>query len=255
MAKISPIAAINQWYQQPLGAALLKAELTGLADILPQIFGYYIAQIGGPTNNNKFLAASPIHNHIIVNLKTSTSTKNNPLTIQCQLDELPFSPESIDATVIFHALEFEQNPKTILKEIYTSLIPGGYAIVFGFNPYSLWGITHLFKKQNKAPWSGNWIGPGHMRKWLAKIGFTIGDYKTFYFRPPSNNTKKLLFLEGIGQIFWPYCGASYMFVAKKTVAGLTPIKPLLSFTKFFKRTNALPKPTTRTSECKKNEYT
>ncbi|EKE01115.1 MAG: generic methyl-transferase [uncultured bacterium] len=248
MSEISTISAINKWYQTPLGAALLKAELVGLADVLPQIFGYYIAQIGGPTDNNEILAASRINNRIIVN-PYSAAPINGSLTVQCQLDELPFLPESIDAFVLFHILESASNPKAILKEIYTSLMPNGYVIIFGFNPYSLWGLTSPWKKTNKAPWSGNWIGPGHMRKWLSKIGFSIGDYKTFYFRPPNNNPEKLLFMEGLGQIFWPYCGASYMIVAQKTVAPLTPIRPLLSLAKYFKTAKALPKPTTRTSQC------
>jgi hypothetical protein len=94
-----------------------------------------------------------------------------------------------------------------------------------------------------------------MRQWLSKTGFSIGDYKSFYFRPPNNKLKKLLFMEGIGPIFWPYCGASYMFVAQKTVAGLTPIKPLPSLAKYFKKSSVLPKPTTRTSQCNKDQIT
>jgi len=251
MNKTSYAAAINKWYQKPVGAALLKAELAGLTTVLPQIFGYYIMQIGGPTNNNEILAASPIHNHIIANTDVITITPtNDSLVVQCQPDELPFLPENIDAMVMFHILEFAKNPKEILKEIYTTLMPNGYVIIFGFNPYSLWGISPLWKKSKEIPWRGNWISPRHMRQWLAKTGFSIGDYKTFYFRPAGNDPEKLLFLEGIGQIFWPYWGASYMFVAQKTIVGLTPIKPP-SFNKYFKAVRVLPKPS-GTTQCNKN---
>ena len=151
------------------------------------------------------------------------------------------------------SLEFEKHPKTIINEIYNALIPNGHAIIFGFNPYSLWGITSLWKKSREIPWKGNWITPYRMRKWLNNVGFNIGDYKTFYFRPPSNKPNNFLFLEGIGQIFWPYWGASYMIVAQKNVPGLTPIKPLL-FTNPFKniRLFSKPKPTARV-ECKKQD--
>ena len=233
------IAATNTWYQQPLGTALLKAELSGLTSVLPQIFGYYIVQIGGP-NYSELLAASPIHNHILVNQEPASS---DVYQIKCQLEELPFLPESIDVVVLFHLLEFSPQPMTILQEIYTALIPNGYVIIFGFNPYSLWSLT----SNKDAPWSGSWLSPKHIRQYLAKIGFTIGDYKTFYFRPPSNNTEKFLALEGLGQIFWPYNGASYMFVAQKTISGLTPIKPLASLQKHANSSKALPKPTARQS--------
>jgi len=246
MSETSNIAALTEWYKKPIGAVLLQSELVGLSGILPQIFGYYIMQIGGPINNDKVLATSHIHNHIIVN--PDTTIPNDSPAVQCQLDELPFLPDSIDAAVLFHVLEFAQNPKAILKEIYTTLMPNGYVIIFGFNPYSLWGMAPLWQKQKEVPWFGNWISPRHMRHLLAKIGFSIGDYKTFYFRPPSTSVERLLFLEGLGQIFWPYCGASYMFIAQKTHTTLTPIKPLFSFVKYFKTAKTLPKPA-RSSQC------
>lgn len=239
MSEIS-IAAINTWYRQPLGIALLKAELSGLAAVLPQIFGYYIVQIGGP-NDSELLAASPIHNRILVNQEPAPS---GFYQIKCYLEELPFLPESIDVVVLFHLLEFSPQPLTILQEIYTALIPNGYVIIFGFNPYSLWGLAPLWQKKD-TPWFGSWLSSRQVRHDLAKLGFTIGDYKTFYFRPPSNNTGNFLALEGIGQIFWPYSGASYMFVAQKTISGLTPIKPLASLQKHANSPKALPKPTAR----------
>ena len=243
------IAALNEWYQKPIGAALLQSELAGLSEVLPKIFGYYIMQMGGQTNNSEVLAASHIHNRIIVNPDIAFLLTNDSLAVQCQLDELPFLPESIDAVVMFHALEFAENPKSILKEVYTALIFNGYAIIFGFNPYSLWGISSLWQKKLKEmPWLSNWISPGDMRRWLAKVGFSIGDYKTFYFRPPSNNPEQLLLLESIGQAFWPYCGASYMFIVQKTITPLTPIRPLFSLTKHLKTAKALPKPTARISQ-------
>lgn len=243
------IVALNKWYQQPIGAALLQSELAGLSKVLPQIFGYYIMQMGSQTSNSEVLATSHIHNRIIINPDTTSPLIDDSLVVQCQLDELPFLPESIDAVVMFHALDFAQQPKLILKEIYTTLMFNGYAIIFGFNPYSLWGISSPWQKKPKEmPWLSNWISPGHMRQWLIEVGFSIGDYKTFYFRPPSNNPEQLFFLESIGQMFWPYCGASYMFIAQKTITPLTPIRPLFSLAKHLKTAKALPKPTTRTSQ-------
>jgi SAM-dependent methyltransferase len=249
---MSNITVLNEWYKKPIGAALLQSELAGLSEVLPKIFGYYIMQMGSQTNNSEVLAASHIHNRIIVNPDTTLPLIDDSLTIQCQPDELPFLPESIDAVIMFHALEFTQKPKLILKEIYTALMFNGYAIIFGFNPYSLWGISSLWQKKSKEmPWLGNWISPGYMRRYLAKVGFSVGDYKTFYFRPPSNNPEQLLFLERVGQFFWPCCGASYMIIAQKTVTPLTPIRPLFSLAKHLKTAKALPKPTARISQCNK----
>jgi SAM-dependent methyltransferase len=226
---------------------LLTYELIGLSNILPQLFGYYIVQIGGPTKNADPLHSSSIHNRIIINPADKSTT-----SIQCNLDELPFLPESIDAILLFHILEFVKSPHTILKEVYNSIINGGHLVIFGFNPQSLWGITKIFKHPKRNIWNGHWLNPKKLRHSLLKIGFSVGDYQIFYFRPPNTNTKKMLFMEGLGQIFWPYCGASYMLVAKKTSTIITPLKklgPLVRETVLVKR---LPKPSGRVTQCNRN---
>jgi len=222
-----------------------------LSTILPNIFGYYIAQAGEPTGSNKVLSASNIHNHIIIN--PSAPLASNLLAIQCKLDELPFLPESIDAIVLFHILEFYKNPKVILRETYDALINGGYLIILGFNPRSLWGITKFLKRTKNSIWNSNWISPNKMRHWLINTGFSVGDYQTFYFRPPNENTEKMLFMEGVGQIFWPYCGASYMFIAHKTTTIATPVNELKSLVNNQKMAEALPKPTSRATQCNHNQ--
>lgn len=222
---------------------MLKSEIAGLSNILPKIFGYYIAQIGGPTGDNGILSTSKIHNHIIIN--PSTVLSHGLLAVQCNLDELPFLPESIDAIVLFHALEISKNPKAVLKEAYNSLINGGYLIILGFNPRSLWGINKFLQHAKGEIWSGDWIPTNKLRHWLVQLGFCVGDYQTFYFRPPHKNPEKMLFLEGIGQIFWPYSGASYMFVAHKTSTIVTPINAHKSRISHQELAKALPKPTSR----------
>lgn len=224
--------------------------MDGLAKVLPKTFGYYIAQIGGPIIDDLTLSNSNIHNHIFIN-PNKHHLSNNKFAIQCKLDELPFIPGSIDTIIILHTLEFIQKPLLILKEIYDSLIDGGYIIIFSFNPYSLWGAAKALKSsQENSIWSGNWLTPNKLRHLLYKAGFSVGDYQTFYFRPPTENTMKMLFMEGMGQIFWPYCGASYMYAAQKKQAILTPIDKLKSSIKHPMTTKELLKPTQRATRCK-----
>jgi SAM-dependent methyltransferase len=238
---------LQEWYQSPLGQALLHAEKIGLDQVLPLIFGYYLLQMNGPSNPD-FLNSCLIHTHITA----SPNIPNNPSDnfINCNFNELPFLPNSLDAVIIFHLLEFSDNPKTILNEVYNALIPGGTLIVFGFNPRSLWGLARKLNKNKSAPWNAKFISTWHLRRLLGDTGFNVGDYKTFYFRPPINNSnwaQRWLFLETLGQIFLPYCGGSYMYVAKKTYVGTHLIRPELYKTKLATNDNLL-KPTTRSSE-------
>ncbi len=220
---------------------MLKSELSGLSSVLPKIFGYYIVQAGGPVG---LLSASSIHNHIILNPPAST-LYGNLSAIKCNLDELPFLPESVDTMVLFHTLEFSKNPKAVLHEAYSAIINDGYLIILGFNPRSLWGVSKWLRRKKDSIWSGNWINPGKLRHWLTNLGFHVGDYQTCYFRPSSRKTEKLLFMEGLGQILWPYCGASYMFVAHKTATIITPVGPLKHLINHHKMPGVLPKPAPR----------
>ena len=111
--------------------------------------------------------------------------------------------------VIPHILEFEKNPKKILNEIYHILIPGGSVIIISFNPFSLWGLTHLFKNR--------FITVMRMRRWLLRIGFQVIKHKIFFSMPPIQNNY-------LSKILRPFCGAVYILEAKKTAVALTPIK-------------------------------
>lgn len=174
---------LNQWYKTTLGAQILKHEITSLSNELPELFGYYIVQLGGP-DNNKILASSSINNKIVLN-------KNIKLSINKPL----LSKEKVDVLVAMHALECITQPNTLLEQMYDALIPNGHLIVFGFNPYSKLGIKSLLSKNKPLPWLENWISPGRMRILLKKHGFTV-----------LGNPKQLL---------KPYFGPSYMLVAQK----------------------------------------
>lgn len=210
------------WYEQEPGKTILKLELTELKAQLPQLFGYYLLQIGyklGP----EILQDCPIHNQFYLD-----STLETEPSLQTTFTRLPIKPESIDAVVLMHTLEFAENPHKLLQEIYNALIPGGSLLIFGFNPHSLMGITRLWHNKATIPWHGKFISPWHLRKLLTKTKFSVGDYKTFFFRPllqNHNNLKKLMFLETIGQFFCSYFGASYMFCCKKTCYGVNVTMP------------------------------
>lgn len=241
--------SIIKWFQKPIANALLKAEIDGLSHILPNIFGYYIAQIT-PSQNENILSSSMISNKIAINFKKNSDNKLIP--IECKLEELPFLPESIDAVVLLHTLEFANNPEEVIKEIYDSLIPGGYFIAFNFNPYSMWGINKIFCKNKKGIWKGKWITPNKMHKLLDDCKFEIKDYQTFYFRPPMEDTTKMLFMEIIGQFFGQKHGAAYMYVAQKESTLLlqkTKLEPSINNNETIE---GMTKPITRSTQCNQN---
>lgn len=239
------IINLKNWYQKPLAKDLLESESTVLGGVLPKIFGYYLVQMGGPTNSDSLLSTSPIHNHIVLNVDQPTT--NNSLPIRCSLEELPFLPESIDLILMLHVLEFLENPKMVLQEVYNSLIQGGYLIILGFNPYSLWGISKFLNQAKDEIWQGNWISSRKLRSWLGNLNFNLEDYQTFYFHPPSENSKKMTLLETLGKMFYPHGGAGYMLVVQKRSLILTLMQQPEAF--LINNQRVIKSPTPRVTSC------
>lgn len=223
---------LSNWYNEEPGRTIHKIEINELKEALPNLFGYYLLQIGTKIEP-AVLADCPIHNQYYLGPEIDNTKQYS--SIQAEFLQLPIQPESVDAVIVFHALEFCTNPFKLLQEIYNSLIPGGSVIIFCFNPHSLLGIAKLWHNKQTAPWNGKLLSPWHLRKLLNKAKFTVGDYKTFFFRPLNKNEillKKLLFMENIGQIFWPYFGTSYMFSCKKMAFAMKMALPECQNKKF-----------------------
>jgi SAM-dependent methyltransferase len=219
---------LSRWFLHAPGKQLLGAESKLLCNLLPRLFGYYLLQLGGPIVN-PWLAECRIPHRIHVS--TVCPCDNTARScVQADFVQLPFEPNSIDVVLLPHTLEFMDNPRQILEEAYQVLIPEGYIVILGFQPWSLWGLTRLLKKRNAVPWSGKFYSSLKIREWLSQFGYKVEDHKSLFFRPPLENQNwlsQLFFLEIIGQLLWPYLGGVYLIVAKKRVTSYIPIKSTL----------------------------
>lgn len=220
------------WHRSPLGQMLLAREKAFLDEILPKFFGYYLLQLGGPENTD-LLSNSLISNHLYLNPTVThdpTSSPSKTYKIRGNFENLPFQSEGIDAVVAMHILEFAENPRLILEQIYHTLTPGGHLIIFGFNPFSLWRIHQLLTKDQAQPWCGRFVSLRRVQNWLTQLGFSIEHYQTFAFRYPTNNInvlRKTTLCDKIGRICWPNWGGCYIFIAEKRATLVTPLKQKL----------------------------
>lgn len=217
---------IEAWYSKMPAQLLLKAEKQQLDGVLPRLFGYYLLQLGGPADFD-LLAESPIRCRVRANLE-----------VKLNFEDLPFADNAIDVVLLPHVLEFSDRPQGILQEVKRILIPEGYAIIFSFNPSSLWGLPRI---------KGRFHSVRVLRQWLEKNELSVIDCRSLFFRPllaSSRLQSKLLFLEGMGQLCWPICGAVNMIMVKKKVHTLTPIR-LRVYAKQVEVEGRVVKPTAR----------
>lgn len=237
--------ALKQWFDRPLGQALLAAEQVGLNQILPKLFGYYLIQLGISTYFNLLKISS-------ISCKARVTPEECPTytgpIIRADLNDLPFLPSSVDVIILPHVLEFLAEPQALLKDVEEMLIAEGNLIIFSFNPLSLSGFSKLFRRRQIPPWSGRFLTAFRLCRWLNQLGFTITLHKTFFFRPLVRSPsflKKLLFFESVGQLCWPNLGATFMLVAKKRSSTLTPVRRYLFPSKRSRVKQGYPEPTTR----------
>jgi len=216
---------LRRWYTTPLGSALAESEHFQLEQLLPRMFGFHLLQVGALVPTAALLEESPIRHRIVVD----TDLHASGCGLGAKSTALPIAGDSVDAVLLYHAMEFESDPHQVLREAERVLIPEGSLIIVGFNPYSLWGMRGwLRRRHGDAPWCGRFVSLPRLRDWLALLGFDVELSRTLFFRPPLRRAgllKRLQGLERFGHRWWPLLGGGYVVAARKRVVTVTPIKP------------------------------
>jgi len=222
---------MRAWFTHLPGRWFQAEERAQLREILPNLFGYHLLQLGD-LYSKECLANTRIPHCMVLDesLQEISPADERPRSgIRGAKEWLPIATDSLDTVVMPHTLEFTDNPHQILREVDRVLIPEGHVVILGFNPWSLWMVWRLaLGWRGKLPWCGRFISPARLKDWLQLLGFEIINSQRYFFRPPLSHKgimKRLRFLDRIGQRWTPFFGAGYVLVAKKRVSTLTPIRP------------------------------
>ena len=213
---------VQSWFASSLGKHLVRHEHRMLNQVLSDLFGYFVLQVGSPCVEN-LLESSRIKSRIRLDYAGPAVC---PLTqLRAEPVALPVQTDSVDVVVLPHVLEFSENPHQVLREVERVLIPEGQLVIMGFNPFSLWS---LWRWRQQPPWNGHWLSSARVRDWLSLLGFEIIRSQSLFFRAPLNQhalMRRFRFMESVGRRFWPGGGAVWMIQARKKTETLTPIRP------------------------------
>ncbi len=220
-------ARLRAWSISWPGRAVLAAERAVLDAVLPNLFGYYLVQIGSLADPQA-VNASRIRSRVCVVEGRDLLGDDSSLVVGSP-QALPFAADSVDVVLLQHVLEFQRSPHEALREAERVLVPEGHLVLAGFNPYSLFGLWRATDRRRASPpWSGRFVSLTRVKDWLALLGLEPTDVRMVFFRPPFSRPallRRLRRMESIGARLWPYTGAVYVVVARKRIATLTPIKP------------------------------
>lgn len=221
------IAALEQWFETPLGRQLLAEEQRILDKELSCMFGYHLMQLSINRHIRLFEDSRICH---CFSIGTGSPGRDSDVAVYSSLDALPLEDESVDVTILHHVLEFSHNPHQVLREASRVTIPRGYIIIFGFNPISTMGmvkpLAQLFS--NSPIWKRNSLRKGRITDWLQFLDCNTLRTLEGIYNLPLQRRSYLAYSARVNQLLqrWgvPF-GNFYCLVARKDRGCLTPIRP------------------------------
>jgi SAM-dependent methyltransferase len=219
-------ARLQAWLRSPLGERLLALECKLSSEILAQVFGWQLLQIGLWGDNDGLIAEARTQRKSVLAWHGDRPS-DRPAPIRSRTDAMAVASDSVDAVLLPHTLEYEPEPHEILREVERILTGEGHLVIFGFRPLSSWGMRHFFARDGFPPGLERLIGERRLRDWLKLLGFEIIDARRYLFTlpwgssPPSNHS----FVERAGEYIWPMFAGGYVLKARKRVYAVTPIRP------------------------------
>jgi SAM-dependent methyltransferase len=216
----------KSWRSLPNGQLILAEINQQLKAWWPKFFGYHLLKIGALSGYIN-TADSTIKHQITVS--PTYDKKLAAGQVISDVDDLPLLEHSVDVCLLSHCLEFSLDPHHVVREANRVLIPNGYLVITGFNPFSLAGLNCLIPYRNRQlPWNARFFSPMRVKDWLHLMGFEIlTDQRCLHTTLAGNVSQGYIasHWRDFADNFISNFGSVYIIVAKKRVLPLTPIKP------------------------------
>ncbi|VAX07973.1 FIG005121: SAM-dependent methyltransferase [hydrothermal vent metagenome] len=212
---------LRDWFHSTPGQALLAQEQDCIEQLLSDLFGHYLIQLGFCDSALDLSGVGRFRSHVVLD----TCAKAVGASILGDAAQMPVATDCVDVVLMPHTLDFSSDPHQVLREAERVLIPEGRLILLGFNPWSLWGLWHLAHRRSGAvPWCGQFLAQRRIHDWLSLLGFDVEKSRHFMFRPPLKRhgmMGRLEAMERLGQRYWPLLSGVYVIQAVKRVSTLT----------------------------------
>jgi SAM-dependent methyltransferase len=234
-------AALQRWWQEGIGKALLSAESELLAEALEDVFGWELLQVGAWGSTRELLAGSRTRRQTVI---AAHRFEHGPDVVG-RASQLPIVSDTIDAALLPHTLEFAADPYSIVREVDRVLVGEGQLIVMGFRPWSLWGLRARASRSGFPPGMRRVLSPGRVQEWLELLGYEVVAQRGYLYsspwsRPAPSAAGAIALRRGLVN---PMPAGAYLLKARKRVYTLTPVR--LRFREKPRVLGSLVKPTSR----------
>ncbi|MBK8972775.1 MAG: methyltransferase domain-containing protein [Hahellaceae bacterium] len=215
------------WFLTPLGQALLQRQRRALEQSIARCFGYHQVE---------FLVDSqlPVGESSLLGHRIPAVSRWQPglpeSTLVCDPHEIPLGSDAVDMVILHHTLDLVDQPHQMLREASRIVRSGGYVVIVGFNPFSLWGLKRLFTRSNhrQEPWNLRFLSKARLDDWLTLLDFRVNATRmTTAAAPPLTSLPwyhRMWFIERLAERLKLPFGSFYVIVAQKRVGCQTPVR-------------------------------
>ena len=215
------LETIRNWYQIGAGSSVARSIEQSLFEVTSCIFGYVAIEVGCVFKDCNLLKNCSIRQKVLVDRSGSANIYASPTA-------LPIENDCVDLFLLPHTLDFTRKPHEILREVERCLVPEGHIVIIGFNPMSFYGLWRMFLARKKlVPWNAKFYSLSRIRDWCSLLGFEEVNLQYAAHLPPFKRLQKLKHMQSISAVMKKHLrsfGGIYIFVARKRVARVTPLK-------------------------------
>jgi len=212
----------KSWQDLPNGEFILNEINRELSPWWQKFFGYHLLKLGS-------LSGGLSSENCTIKHQVTLSSFKMLGDVTADIDDLPLLDQSVDVCILSHALEFALDPHHVVREANRVLIPNGYLIITGFNPFSLASLNKVIPHRRKqTPWNERFFSPMRVKDWLHLMGYEILSDQRFLHSTLAtkiNDGGIAKYWRQFSTKYLPNLGSVYVIIAKKRVLPLTPIKP------------------------------
>lgn len=210
------LCVAREWLHSAPGQMLLESERTILQRELEYCFGQHLVQYGllpGLLDEQ----CSVLRNHWRLDLQAGQGG------LPVEETSWPFAPHTLDVVLLHHGLDFCLSPRTLLREASQAVRAGGHLLIFGFNPWSCWGINHFSGRDWFS--EAGFISPARLTDWLELLGFAVEKRVDGCYRPPLKSSawlQRCRFIDTWGERHQLPAGGFYFLRARRQSLGAIP---------------------------------
>lgn len=234
-------AGLDDWFETPLGRALLAQESAAVAEALECAFGVQCLQVGAWGPPGLFLDLARTQRRALLAERPGAG-----VGILARPWSLPVQSDSIDVLLLPHSLEFGADPHEMLREAGRVLRAEGCLVIVGFEPLGAWAARGRVSRSGFPPGLTRLLGERRLADWLKLLGFDVDPAQRFLFSLPfqrAQSGRMRRWADLAGSRLWPWLSGAYVLQARKRVHAVTPIR--LQFRTRRAVIGGLAEPTTR----------